>query len=442
MELEGQTASAIVSALETCLTSSGFTDSYLQQNWIAFVSDGASVMLGRNSGVAKQLCGKYPHLFTWHCMNHRLELAVADAVRDVGNVFHFKAFLDSLYSLYSQSRKSNRELRESSLELGTQILKIGRILDTRWVASSYRTVKAVWLSFPALAHHFKVASEDNLRDGVERKKYEGLLARLSSVEFISDLGLMYDVLFELSTLSQELQNRSMTLPRSLVLIKRTIRVLQTFKSQPGERMEEARKANHAFILRDVRLKSNPKIRALPCAQFLQSIIDNITSRLCDDKLTSLVDDMNILDSTKWAPNPCIRHGEHEVQRLCLRFRLDSQQAVRGMRDFIEDPEREPADLKPLLQCIRTIPCSTAECERSFSLMNNIETDLRSSLLLTNIASLMFVNINGPPIDLFNCASFVKSWKLTHRSASDTQSRQCKSKPVDESRLELWRVCGN
>lgn len=35
----------------------------------------------------------YPLLFSWHCMNHRLELAVADAMKDVSAINHLSAFL-------------------------------------------------------------------------------------------------------------------------------------------------------------------------------------------------------------------------------------------------------------------------------------------------------------------------------------------------------------
>src|ERR1700731_3693645 len=117
-------------------------------------------MLGRKAGVATQLSAKYPRLFVWHCLNHRLELAVHDAVSEVTAINHFKSFIDAVYSLYTQSTKNQRELRGVSSELETQILRIGRILDVRWVASSFMTVRAVWVSHAALAAHFKHASED------------------------------------------------------------------------------------------------------------------------------------------------------------------------------------------------------------------------------------------------------------------------------------------
>ncbi|KAK5871842.1 hypothetical protein PBY51_012586 [Eleginops maclovinus] len=58
-------------------------------------------MLGKNSGVATRLTARYPNLFTWHCMNHRLELAVSDAVDEVQAVNHFKVFLEKIHNLYS-----------------------------------------------------------------------------------------------------------------------------------------------------------------------------------------------------------------------------------------------------------------------------------------------------------------------------------------------------
>ncbi|XP_028437610.1 E3 SUMO-protein ligase KIAA1586 [Perca flavescens] len=68
VELENQRADGIVQALLTCLTNAGFTEKWLHENWVTFVSDGASVMLGKKSGVATRLTSRFPKLFVWHCM--------------------------------------------------------------------------------------------------------------------------------------------------------------------------------------------------------------------------------------------------------------------------------------------------------------------------------------------------------------------------------------
>ena len=44
-------------------------------------------------------------------------------------------------------------------------------LSDIWVASSFNTVRAVWNNYPALARHFKMASEDPSRNDTERKKF-------------------------------------------------------------------------------------------------------------------------------------------------------------------------------------------------------------------------------------------------------------------------------
>jgi len=77
------------------------------------------------------------------------------------------------------------------------LLKIGRVLDVRWVASSLRTVRAVWVSYPALYNHFSQAATDVSLDSKERAQYNGLAAKLSSSTFLLNLGLMYDALEEL-----------------------------------------------------------------------------------------------------------------------------------------------------------------------------------------------------------------------------------------------------
>lgn len=367
-------------------------------------------------------------------MNHRLELAVNDAVDEVQAVNHFKVFMDKLHNLYSQSNKNSRELMEAAQEVGSQVLKIGRVLNTRWVASSFRSVKAVWRSYEALNRHFENAAGDQTRNGKERQTYRGLARRMQSKEFLCDLGLMYDALSELSNLSQQLQAHSITLLRAEQLLKRTIRVLASFKDSPGEKLEEALKAQALGQFGSVSLESNAKLMPINTKQFLQSLINNMEKRLSFKD--EILHDLSILDSSTWPSTPGIRHGESQVKRLCRRFNLCQEQAVNGMRDFIEHPESEPECLKPLIHCMQTIPCSTAECERGFSLMNIVYTDQRSRMLLSSVSNLMMISINGPPVSLFEPSKYVSTWLRSHRSA--TQARR-QSTPQMPEYKQIWKV---
>jgi hypothetical protein len=271
----------------------------LKANWIAFISDGASVMLGKDTGVAARLRQYFPRLFIWHCHNHRLELVVSDAVEDVTAINHFKIFMDSIYCLYSMSPKNRRKLASICTHLDIACLTIGQILSVRWVASSFRTVAAVWRSFPGLCSHSETASSDRNRDSRERSKYKGLLQRLRSPQFLIDLGLLYDVPQEISLLSLELQKRSTTLFTADNLVKRTVRVIQSMKQLPGDKYKEALTAAGLEQFGDVKLVPNGKITSINAAQFLQSLSDSLNKRLSGNIFdnASVLQDLKVLDKS-------------------------------------------------------------------------------------------------------------------------------------------------
>lgn len=193
---------------------------------IAFASDGASVMTGQKSGVAAKLCEKIPTLFTWHCLCHRLELSVHDVIKDCTGVSRFHSFMDKLYSYYHQSPKNSRGLEEACVEVGIEMKKIGHILNIRWSASSFRTIKAIWNNYPGLNKH--VCNNNEI----------GLKKKLESSSFLEELGLFYDVLSELEMLSCILQSRKTTFMRAQSEMCRTIRILESLKSVPGEKEME------------------------------------------------------------------------------------------------------------------------------------------------------------------------------------------------------------
>jgi len=165
-------------------------------------------------------------------MNDRLELAVGDAVKDVSTVNHFRHFLESIYNLFSQSNKNQRELTEACRELEVQFLQNGRVLDMWCVSSRLRTVRAVWTCYGVLHAMLSAAADDLHRDSKTRIKMKGLAKHLASVQFVSDIGLMYDVLQKLSSLSPKLQKCT----------KCKICVLETFIENPSKHLTELHKA--------------------------------------------------------------------------------------------------------------------------------------------------------------------------------------------------------
>jgi len=106
-----------------------------------------------------------------HCMNHKLELAVHAAVThtNVIGLSRLRMFVDTLYSFYSRSPRNCCLLDQSaSKTLGTEVKRIGKIFDVRWLSSSFRSVDALLTSLPAVVEHLQQASGDSSQPAKDR----------------------------------------------------------------------------------------------------------------------------------------------------------------------------------------------------------------------------------------------------------------------------------
>ncbi|KAH1167869.1 hypothetical protein KIL84_003352 [Mauremys mutica] len=194
---------------------------------------------------------------------------------EMGCMLHSRtAFLDALYSLYSQSPKNSCELSAHANELHIVLQNIGKVFNLTWVASTWRAVNAVWQTYPASAKHFKAVSQDLSRVGSERIKFQGLHSKLCSVNFIRNLPLMLDVLTELKNLSDMLQERDKTIPKAENLMQIYIKRIESLKTDPGIYSEEAQKAEQSMIFKNSKL--NPRINS---SQFIQAVIDDMRTKL-------------------------------------------------------------------------------------------------------------------------------------------------------------------
>lgn len=151
-----------------------------------------------------------------------------------------------------------------------------------------------------------------------KSKYNGLSKRLSSIEFILDLALMCDILFELSQLSLELQKHEMTLIQADLIIKRTIRFIDSFKNTDGVYFTEALKAKENMIFKNITLCSNNKFNCINKNQFITSIVNNLHLRLIEnnDEEKMILQDFQILKKKMWPIEVDIRFGENEIRRIC------------------------------------------------------------------------------------------------------------------------------
>jgi hypothetical protein len=443
IELERADSQTIVNSLLGSLKNHGMDTDYLKEHLICFASDGASVMTGRASGVAIKLKEIFPTIIFWHCANHKLELAVNDCVSSVGGINNFKIFMDKLYSLYSASPKNRIELQQAAETLESELQKIGRMLDTRWVASSYRAASAVIKSYPALAEHLRTASNDTGRDSRERSKYSGMLSYLTSRNFVLNLALMSDALQELSTLSLALQSRGITFVQAHKKIKILIAVFIARKEKPGKAVEDAtNEIEEKNTYQGIQISVNNRISVplINATQFYQALADNLSARLFTTSSRSgnrdanlneasyneLLNDLQVFFSPdNWPEEFDILFGENAIQNICTYFKLKVNSAINGFREYKENlGQSVPKPLEPVLKASETLIVSTAECERAFSAMNDILSDNRNRLKIERLSTLLFVKILGPPLVKFKPLPYVKSWiKAGRRSADDLSCRK-------------------
>jgi hypothetical protein len=107
-------------------TSPGFWND--RRNLVYVACDGAAVMLGNHSGVTKFMKERFSSVIVWHCVKHRSELSVSDAVHAVSGIDRFRSFIDKLYVPYHASQKE-KELHACATLLEQKLLALGRILS-------------------------------------------------------------------------------------------------------------------------------------------------------------------------------------------------------------------------------------------------------------------------------------------------------------------------
>uniref|UniRef100_A0A8C6WVY2 HAT C-terminal dimerisation domain-containing protein n=1 Tax=Neogobius melanostomus TaxID=47308 RepID=A0A8C6WVY2_9GOBI len=413
---EGTDAESIYKSLRESLRQAGLDDEFLGKNLICIATDGAAVLTGRVGGLVTKLKQDFPKVQSIHCLAHRLELAVKDSLKEVAGCNQFEFFISKLYALYNQLSKNARLLQEAATGLNMQIIKIGQIFTIRWVASSFRTVKAVWNDYPALANS------------------GGLHKLLSSTGFVADLACMKDVLRELQNLSLKLQRKQTSLVDASCHIQQTIDVLTAMKASGGKSTRKAEQRISTGLFKDVELsESRPKINRL---QFNQSIINSLKKRLPEPDLVQM---LKPLDKRFWPQQHSARilYGETEVRALAKTLGEPAREAVEEFRDF-KLQNRAPGKMLVKLQTasLTYLPTS-AECERGFSAVNSTDSKYRNKLREQSLSSLLFVDLNGPPLEQFDPLPFVSSWiKAGHRpSTSWVTGRKAKT----EEPRPLWSL---
>jgi hypothetical protein len=133
-----------------------------------------------------------------------------------------------------------------------------------------------------LVAHFKSAKVDENRDRTERSLYEGLLRKITNIDFVLDLALMCDVLQELAELSTELQARDITLYSVHRKITNQLKLFDERNTNMGPHYLEALKAEKGLEFKGVSLENGARYRQgnhIDPVKFYESLKARMESRL-------------------------------------------------------------------------------------------------------------------------------------------------------------------
>ena len=438
LPVESATAEGLKETLLSFLYSLGLTDKIMKVQFVGFCSDGASTMTGQHNGLAALLTANYPLIKPFHCMAHRLELAVKNATDTVNSVSHFRDLVDGVYKVYSMSPKNQREIEMIAGSLSVELMKVQKVFDVRWVFSSFMSVTALLRDLPALYEHFnKLSSPESDRSGKEKSKYSRLAKKLRSWFVVAEACMLKDALRSLKQLSLYMQGDDASVLDAHMHVNATKLQLLAFKDGKGKTLLKflsCFESSNTFKGLCIEKSASDEAKFITLRnQFFQALHDNISSRF---PATSLMSAATVLVKATWPEDPLERalFGEAEVAYLCKQFAFAGAQAAEIVLDFSMHKQGKAmtTKLRNFVQILQVLPVSSAACERGFSQMNLHHTAVRNRLAVTTLHNLLMISINGPCLREWNVNKYALSWLRTGRhGALDKPTGKGKSSSTKE-----------
>jgi len=96
----------------------------------------------------------------FHCMVHKLELAITDVIKLVTEVGHLQSFIDALYAHFSRSPKNQNQLSSGSLCASSDSMQnirhlVGCIILQKCICHYHLgELSGAGKSFPVLQHRY------------------------------------------------------------------------------------------------------------------------------------------------------------------------------------------------------------------------------------------------------------------------------------------------
>ena len=235
--VESQDAQGITSAIIDAFKECGIEEKL--QRIVFFESDGTAVNSGLRAGVISLLQRKFgKHIKFFWCMNHRLELAIKDAIQN--DMEEVETALRDLYYIYQNSGKRLRELRslheilKELYSFENRKVKPSKSSGTRWIDHKLRAMKAfVDKRGLYLAHIQNVIADTSKQN--DKATLEGKRRRIAKASVLLKSAMYADILEPARLLSLVNQKTSeVDIVKQVDAVDKTLRKYEIMKRRAEE----------------------------------------------------------------------------------------------------------------------------------------------------------------------------------------------------------------
>ena len=460
------------------------------ENWskkiLAFGADGASVNLGKKSGLAALLRKEVPFLVDFHCLPHRLELALIELQKSCKSVDTVYNILHLIWKTYHYSPKSVRELKSIAEELETNILKPTQVKGTRWLPHVSRALKvfvgrtsaSATGQYAAVLMHMEDLSV-NSKNADSKGRAQHVSVEMKNIHFVAFCHLA-DLFSILSRLSLQMQRNDIILPTAVSHLKKTMTRVECLKNRPEpdgyltkfKKMIESTQTFQGIALSGS-LQGQTK-HGRSTSESFQSEMEmavNLTTQGLRERFDILlgagnqasdapyygpkevVSDMLVFNVDGWPvrPSDLIDYGREEIGRLIKWFwpilerggcditaiqdqwvsmKIQINGQFRKMdygslwETFLtkQPYKTDYKDVLHLVEMVLVLPISAAQCERAVSAQNRIKGSTRATLSVSVLEDLIRLSSEGPPVSEFEPTPAVNRWFSREKSKGERPRR--------------------
>ena len=406
---------------------------------VALGSDGAAVMLGKNSGVITLLQAHQPSMIAVHCSGHRLELAYKDTIKKFPLPEKVVTLLTGLYYMYRNSPLNRANLKEAYRCLGKKVLLPTRAGGTRWVGHVLKALNNFLSGYGAFRLHLEQLAASRERSESKTKAI-GFLKLIRSREVIAMALFLQDILTTLHKVSLKFQEENSVVADISLCIKTTITRLKaleksdgpfyqklsqyetcsapsagavtrnTYKLTGGNGLEEADRKKILESLCEalaVRFKDTEKglISATAVANFkIWPLHEAELEGFGDDSIQVLLDQFQAyiaesdLVKAEW---PLLRTGIFEL----FSDKLEALTWKQVNRRFCQ----EYPNILSLFDLILAIPATSTACEWGFTHMKLVKSNRRTHMKEDSLSNCLTIKLEGSSIKEFDPVPAINHW---------------------------------